>query len=151
MTNKWSFPVSKKMLASCHGMGLVRMQKQWLVVHNCTRLGYHFSSSHFSSHSWDLTGLSCSQYQSSHSFKTEAFPLNLPDQPASHRNANENHLFLWQSKYRFQTHPFHFLLGTQAIRAYGQSRNWTHGAERAGAGAPELCLLRWQWTHGAAE
>lgn len=40
MTNKWSFPVSKKMLTSCHSMGLVRMQKQWLVVHNCTRLGY---------------------------------------------------------------------------------------------------------------
>lgn len=40
VTNKWSFPVSEKPLASCHTMGLVRVQKQWLVFHTCTRLGY---------------------------------------------------------------------------------------------------------------
>lgn len=125
VTNKWSS--LKEDIGQLQHRGFGQNAKAMTCVPHWHQTGLSAlsTSSRFPSHSWDPTGLSCSQYQSSQSFRTETIPQNLPDWPASHRNANENHLFLCQSKYRFHTHPLPFLLGTRAIRAYGQSRNWT--------------------------
>lgn len=133
------------------------MQKQWLVFHTCTRLGYQ--------HRHQLTlpeiQLVClaatvsllrvSGLRPFHkTFLTSLLPTGM-QMKIIFSSASQT-TDLYSSTIPHSSHPFP--AGDRSCQGL-----WTEqeldmepqGAERAGAGAPQLCLLRCQWTQGAAE